>query len=231
MLLPTKGIFNVRDLGGHTAADGRRVKSGLLYRAGDLCPMTDGDRALLEDLGIATVVDFRADVERRERPDDTLATVRNYAAVPIEPGNFMGMAFTVEGAADEMHRLYDSLPGDGLPAYRKLFSLLADPANCPLLFHCSAGKDRTGFAAALILTALGVDEAAVMEDYLASEGPLNQRWGALIKREPQAAPYLTVRRSYLERAIKAVEGRGGFERYLTGELGADLAHLRNLYTE
>jgi protein-tyrosine phosphatase len=100
-----------------------------------------------------------------------------------------------------------------------------------LLFHCSAGKDRTGLASALILHALGADRETVMEDYLASAEHLRKHYTPYLETKPYMVPYMTVREEYLLTALAEIEKHGGLDRYISHELKADTEHLRDLYTE
>jgi protein-tyrosine phosphatase len=232
-LLPTGGIYNVRELGGYpvTGETGRKhIKWGLLYRAGELSAMTAGDKKLLEERNIRTIVDFRSDSERKASPDAEIATVRKRAELPIDAGNLMDMVFTFDGAETEMKKLYAAMPAEAIPRYRVLFELLSDPSNTPLLYHCTAGKDRTGLASALILYALGADTETVYGDYLESTRLLRERLAALMESQPHLVPYMTVQESYLKTAWAEIEKYGGFEKYVRNELRADTDRLRNLYT-
>ena len=230
-ILQTENLHNVRELGGYPAAGGKTVKWGLLFRAGELSDVAGNDKRLLEAQNITTIVDFRSDNERRAAPDAALNTVRRRLELSIDAGNLMDMASTEIGAEAEMKKLYRALPEEAVPRYRVLFSLLADPGNTPLLFHCTAGKDRTGLAAALILYALGTDMPVIFDDYLESARRLGKRFAPVIAREPYMAPYMTVQRSYLETAFARIEECGGLDRYIQDELGADVQLLRRLYTE
>jgi protein-tyrosine phosphatase len=234
-LLPGEGIYNLRELGGYpvTGEKGqiKQIKWGLLYRAGELSAMTVRDKKLLEERNIRTIVDFRSDSEREALPDAKIATVRKRAELPIDAGNLMDMVFTFDGAEIEMKKLYAALPEEAIPRYRVLFELLSDPSNTPLLYHCTAGKDRTGLASALILYALGADKETIYNDYLESTGLLRERLAPQLESQPYLVPYMTVQESYLNTACAEIEKYGGFEKYLKNELNADIHHLRNLYTE
>ncbi|MDR2471016.1 MAG: tyrosine-protein phosphatase [Treponema sp.] len=229
-----EGILNVRDLGGYPVRpDGkrRRIKRGLLYRSEGPSGMSAGDQRTLEDRKIKTVADFRAPEEKSAAFE--LAGARR-VDLPINAGNLMGFSGEdpdPDNSASEMLRLYAALPVEAVKPYRELFALLADPARSPLLFHCSAGKDRTGLAAALILYALGADRETILADYLLSSELLRRYWEPHLKDRPYMIPYLTVREAYLDAALKVIEGRGGLDRYLAVELGADRARLWGLYTE
>jgi protein tyrosine/serine phosphatase len=127
-----------------------------------------------------------------------------------------------------MTKLYTVLPVEALPKYRVLFSFLSDPSNLPLLYYCSAGKDRTGVASALVLYALGADMETIMQDYLYSTENLRPYWE---KHQPYMVPYFTVTENYLLSAFKSIEQYGGIDLYITKELGVDMNHLREIYTE
>jgi protein-tyrosine phosphatase len=120
---------------------------------------------------------------------------------------------------------------EAIPRYRELFALLSNPDNTPLLFHCSAGKDRTGLAAALVLHALGADRETVLEDYLASAEHLRRHYISHIETKPHIAPYMTVREDYLATGLVEIEKYGGLDSYISHELKVDTEHLRKLYTE
>ncbi|MDR2553363.1 MAG: tyrosine-protein phosphatase [Treponema sp.] len=243
-LLVLEKAHNVRELGGYLltafGSGQRHVKWGRIYRSGDLFGLSAADKKCLEDRRIKTIVDFRAPEEKQAAPDDRIATVDRVAELPIDAGNLMGSlspsggwAFnpSPEGAAAEMITLYSVLPREAIPLYRELFALLAESANTPLLFHCSAGKDRTGLASALLLHALGAARDVIMEDYLASTKHLRPVYAIHEKTRPYMIPYMTVREEYLLAALAEIDNYGGLDRYITRELKADPHRLRELYTE
>ena len=225
--------YNVRDLGGYPAAAGKTVRWGLVYRSGDLHTLSDGDVEELRRRGIATVVDFRTDREREDEPHRLPATVRHVADLPITPGNLPDFeTLTDKEAADILVRVNRELVTEARPQYRAFFRELADPANLPLLFNCSAGKDRTGLAAALFLSSLGVDRETVFGDYLLSAVHLRDKYQSQIDENPGLAPLYTVRREYLQAAFDEIDSRyGGTEAYLREQLGVDVELMRRLYTE
>jgi protein-tyrosine phosphatase len=234
-----ENLFNVRDLGGYPVGDGgfnekRQVKRGLLYRAGDLGAPSERDRALLEDRNIRIIMDFRSEKEIQRLPDCEFKTVKHYRALSIDAGNMLELSRIERGIDGEslMEELYRGLAAEARSQYREFFEILADADSAPLLFHCSAGKDRTGFAAALILSALGVDRELIYQDYLLSAKYLTDKYQALLEAEPYLEPVMSVRRSYLEVAFTRIDTDfGGMDRYLGTELGADIKRLRELYTE
>ncbi|MDR1106823.1 MAG: tyrosine-protein phosphatase [Treponema sp.] len=232
-VLPLERLVNIRDLGGFAAADGRFVRRGLLYRAAELSSPSQADRAALEKLALAAVVDFRSGEEAAENPDCAIGTVKLRAKLPIDAGNMLALSRNGGDVPGErlMEALYRCLAEDTREQYREFFAILADGRNAPLLFHCSAGKDRTGFAAALLLSALGAGREDVYRDYLFSAVCLEGKYQDLIDADPGLRPFMTVKRSYLDAAFDIIDGKfGGIERYLKDELGADTGRLRELYT-
>jgi protein-tyrosine phosphatase len=232
-MLPFEGLYNVRDLGGYEAAEGRRVKWGLVYRAGDFNGLTGGDRELLKSLGLKTIVDFRAKEERDAAPDPEFAA-GEFVRIPIDAGNMMDVKQRVGSSSykEAMTALYRSLSRDLISEYSLFFTILADTAKTPLLFHCSAGKDRTGVAAALFLSALGVDRRTVYDDYVLSAPLLEERFRGLVKAQPEVRDMVTVKREYLEASFAIIDDEwGGVELYLAEKLGVNSAALREFYTE
>ena len=180
------GVGNARELGGYASADGRTVRHGVLLRTAALGDATGDDiQRLREVYHLSVVIDLRSSHETGSAPDPEIAGVKNInihiideAAMP-KPESDAG---ETGGPSDKMSRLraaieegifddqmyVDFLSTDvGKSGYSQLFEeLLALPEGEALLFHCSQGKERTGLAAMLILTALGVDQDAIMSDYL-----------------------------------------------------------------
>lgn len=165
----------MRDLGGWPA-DGGRVRFGCVFRGAALSALTEADEAVLSGLRVRTVCDLRGVAESAAAPTRLVGAMIH--SLPIEPlvaASLRDIAAT-HGARGEdvpvlMRRAYVAYALEWGHRYRAMFDLLVDGPGAFLL-HCSAGKDRTGFGAALILTALGVPREAVMEDYLAS----NRLW-------------------------------------------------------
>jgi protein-tyrosine phosphatase len=247
--VPLEKLSNLRELGGYPVTDSggrkKQIKWGLLYRSGGGA-ISAKDTQCLEGLKLKTIVDFRAGEEKEEllvKPSaggfGQLATVSKQVELPINVGNLMGVLSdsgewvynsTADGAVAEMKKLYSALPAEAILQYRELFSLLSDPSNAPLLFHCSAGKDRTGLASALLLHALGANRETIMEDYLASAEYLRKYYIPYLETRPHIVPYMTVREEYLLTAWAEIEKYGGADRYISHELKADTEHLRSLYT-
>ena len=175
--LDFEGANNFRDLGGYPAAPGSRIKPGRVFRADQLGNLTDTDQQLLAQLGIRTVVDFRRRLEREEILDriDDPSVRQLWLPVEEKAADVKGLRRMLEDgeidaagarqylidANENFIRLFSSV-------FRDYLELLLDEANYPIVFHCSAGKDRAGFAAALTLFVAGSSEAVVKHDYMAT---------------------------------------------------------------
>jgi protein-tyrosine phosphatase len=230
-IVPLEGLYNVRDLGGVPLAGGGETPWGVFYRAGDLSTPTANDMAALEKLKIATVVDFRSPEERARDLDVLPSTVTKAVRLEIATARIVDyrQAFDNETSVLCMQNIYRGMVDVGRPRFRDFFALLADKRNTPLLFHCAAGKDRTGFAAALLLSALGASKEPIYEDYLMTIEGLGHKYDSWIAARPHLAPVMTVQKSYLDAAWAALEAFGGIETYLTRELDVDIKALRHLY--
>ena len=172
------GQSNFRDIGGYLTTDGRRVKWGQIYRSGDLHELSDADVKKLEAMDIKAVANFLTEREIRSRGHDRLPEGVREIPLPMEAGNLGDLAAVVNearGTGDfskvpvelnpEIHRI---LMDEGREYYATLLRELADPANRPMVYHCSHGVHRTGTATAILLSALGVPWETVREDYLLS---------------------------------------------------------------
>ena len=258
-LLPLEGGRNFRDLGGYRTTDGKQVKWGKLYRSGVLTGLTDSDYTYLANRNIEAIVDFRSTSERKEEPTywrtgEPQVYSWDYD-LDVDMTEFTEMLgdpeFSVEKFDAMMTEMYPGLAESQKPHYRAMFSELVDDDK-PVLFHCSAGKDRTGVAAALILTALGVDRETVIADYELSEQYLDpgeffdklenptseqQAMAAFYERMPESMKgiILRTRGPYLEAVFATMESQSGSVLgYIQKELlvsDEQLAILRAYYLE
>ncbi len=174
-LLPLEGGVNFRDMGGYPAHEGRRVKWRHLYRSGTMSRLTSADREHLAQRGIRTVIDFRTVEEQEREPNEWgLSLGDAYWRRPHTEtfGNWSGLdpakLQAVRDVEIVMEEGYRHLPRQQAEAYAEMFRRLA-AGNVPAVIHCTAGKDRTGGGAALILAALGVPRDAIIADFVMTE--------------------------------------------------------------
>jgi protein-tyrosine phosphatase len=247
-----EGALNFRDLGGYPTTDGRVVAWGRLFRSDGLHQLTPTDLDVLHGLGIKVVCDLRntnevaVDVSRF--PADArvkrlhLPIGGDTANAPsiidlIRAGEIA--AFGVDAVVD----VYGLMIEHGAPSFGTVVREAADPAHLPLLFHCTAGKDRTGVTAMLLLSTLGVADADILDDY---ELTTDYRSGARVEQlrpELEAAgvdieavlPFLVAPREVMTGAMAFVRDRwGSVEGYLTGpaEVPAEaIERLHELHLE
>ena len=251
--IPTSGVANLRDLGGWGSADGRVVAAGKVFRSAMLGRATPEDLQRLTDLRIGTVVDLRTASERIERPDllpDGVVTVvadvlADYAqATPATLEKVLvdppaATEFLANGKAEELlgdaYRAIVSLDS-ALAGYRQLFGHMLADAGHALLFHCTTGKDRTGWGAAALLLLLGVDLEDVRAEYLLTNdqllpalGPVFDSFAAAGGDPGVLLPVFGVRAAYLDTALDELAVRfGSIEEYFATGLGIDHAEQETL---
>lgn len=229
--------INLRDLGGIEAADGRVTRGGVLFRCAAMGGLSDAERRTLAALGLHTIVDLRTNSERAEHPTpwEELGC-GDYWARDHEPSQGGGLSdlfadgtLTRDSAHEMMVRVYRDLPYGHLEVLQALFRRILS-ARGPLLFHCTSGKDRTGMAAALVLSALGAPREAIIADYLASlnfdvlASPAFRE--CPIERREALAPIYLVNRDYMEAMFAAIEGReGSVEAFLLQRLALEPGEL------
>ncbi|MFI8100468.1 tyrosine-protein phosphatase [Streptomyces sp. NPDC086023] len=232
------GVRNFRDVGGLPTTDGRRMRTGRLFRSGHLAHATDTDAQYLASLGLHTVFDFRNAADKAlEGPDVELPGVRNVNIPLSDPAD--GKEFWTMVRDGDLTQLEEVL-GDGRAAarmsasYRKMIKertaehsrvvhALAED-SVPALMHCAAGKDRAGLSIAVTLLALGVERGAIVTDYLESNAPhrryrVRRGSDAPEARSPEVmallSPLFDARAEYLEAAFATIdEVWGGVDGYL-----------------
>jgi protein-tyrosine phosphatase len=236
--LNLEGASNFRDVGGYPASDGRTVRWRKIFRSNHLGHLTDADIDIVRELGVKTAFDFRGSEER------TAAVCKveeiKVHSLPIEPtvvaalrARLQARALSSADALEIMRESYRGYVRLNTHSFRELFAqILKDTA--PLVIHCTAGKDRTGFACALVLHALGVPSDVIAADYL-----LTNRF---YRRDPNASPDLpddvrnaigSVEASFLVAGFEAVRADyGGLESYFRDGLGLgehERAELKGRY--
>lgn len=252
-LIPMKTLPNLRDIGGVTTADGGTVRTGLLYRSTDLYRLNGEDATHFQALGINTIFDLRTEEERTREPDvvpegsrevvlDVLAGVTGIgpaALLDVMKNPQQAQETLGGGKAVELfrsgYRQVVMLPS-ALNAYSEFFRAIDDPQNRPALFHCTTGKDRTGWAAAATLTLLGVSRDDVMADYLDTNRDLLPALQPMFDRFAKAGgdpellkPVFGVDPRYLDEAFATVDRQfGSMDRYFARGLRIDDARRERL---
>jgi len=243
--LPLACCDNFRDLGGYETRDGRSVRWNRLYRTSELSKLTRSDLEYLSQFDVKLVCDFRSDSERNARPDRTIDDAPEVLDLPIDQEGVDSEDLRVKirtgglvalGLEQKMLAAYRAFVDDYSAEWNAMFQRLAREENLPTVVHCTAGKDRTGFASALVLLALGVPEETVFEDYLRTNYYQQDffrfilRWIPLysfFRTDPEdMLPLIEARREYLQVALdEMVAHYGSIDAYLEQALGVD-AELR-----
>jgi protein-tyrosine phosphatase len=208
---PFEGIVNFRDLGGYETTDGRRLKWGQVFRSGHLARISEKDKILIKRMGIKVICDFRSPGEVEAQPDwlpeDGSVTYDHYPIVHGEFDPVDAMERLQKGdiswlTEDFVIKRYIKKIDEFPNVWGEIIHTLSDPKNRPLVFHCTAGKDRAGACAAIILLALGVPEDIVIYDhglsnvYIADAlKMINERIKALGIDPDDVAPYFTAPRN------------------------------------
>lgn len=243
--LELTGAANFRDLGGYGVGTGQRTCWGRLYRSDALADLSAEDQARLAALGLRTLIDFRVPAERRRRPN-ALPPGTDTATVEIgfmpEGGiemlrDVMAGRIDAAGVAREVTRHYRAMPVAHHREYAAMFDHIERAAGAPVLIHCTAGKDRTGYGAAIILLALGASRATVLEDYALTNAYRRDHGFLFSERTPRDVvdTLMSVRPEYLEAALATIDAEyGSVDAYLDRALGltdARRERLRALLTE
>ncbi|MGW4684314.1 tyrosine-protein phosphatase [Streptomyces sp. NPDC004244] len=252
--IPLQGAVNVRDLGGYRTWTGGRVRQGLVYRSDALNRLTPADLGAVSGLGLAKVVDFRIPLEVQYDGPDRLPAGPTPVSRPVSDLGLFATLVGVIGSGDPA-RQEEVLGGGRAEAYmREVYrTFVTSPANRaqfgetlrelaqgsgPLLFHCTSGKDRTGWLSYVLLRALAVPEESAERDYLASNA-FRAAYDARVRealrqsgrmQDPDLLiPLQEVRVGYLDAANTQLEADyGGFYGYLADGLGLDLRTLAKL---
>ena len=254
-----EGLHNVRDLGGMPAA-GASVKPGVLFRGDQLFFATESDRSKVDELGIRTVIDFRSAPERAEKPDPDIPGVRNLhlpviqdvrAGIAHDSESNASMVKMIAQGADIDRSLVDTYMqkmyagfvegAEASEQYGRFFDevVLAAERGEALFWHCTAGKDRAGFATVVVLEALGVARDDIFDDYLETNARLSAVVEQLIATVGRMLPsegardaarrFFRADASYLVAAYETADRLyGSFDAYLERALGVDAGKRKSL---
>jgi protein-tyrosine phosphatase len=256
--IPIATVPNLRDLGGW-GTPGGKVRSGLIFRSAEFANLEGEDASAFGELGIRSVYDFRTEAERAAQPNvvpdgveyvtiDILADSTDAAPAMLlkviddppaaEQALGEGRALSLfQGSYREMIDLPSARSG-----YKQFFEQIANPEHQPALFHCTTGKDRTGWAAASLLLLLGVSREDVFADFMLTNEqllpmtrPVSDHFASLGGDPAVLAPVLGVQKEYLDAAIAEMTSKyGDIDAYFADGLGLDsstIDDLRTTYTE
>ncbi len=238
-LVPFEGAHNFRDLGGYPSSLGGATRWGVLYRAAGLSEMTPADLDGLAALGIRTVYDLRRDEERELAPDPvpTVHVCLMSHVLANVPMPDRGALVDHDDGTQFMRQLYGGLLAHAGAEIGRLMRDVAGGESLPAVFHCTAGKDRTGIVAALILLAVGVDREIVLDDFeLTNRYVTRETHAAMYQRmidhgmSPEAAAGMfAAARASMAAVLDELDAEyGGVERYLETYAGFDAGHLARL---
>ena len=246
-------VPNLRDAGGYTTADGSMVRRGVAYRANQLNPISPADLKKIADLGLKNDFDLRTAEEREAKPDilppgvkdvwlNVLADAKGMNVAEVEqvlkdPKTANVLLGNGKAAAEfvKTYREFITLPSANA-AFGQLFLAMSKKKELPALYHCTTGKDRTGWASAALLTLLGVPQDKVYEDYLRSNEYILPAYKSLIDHFVAAGgdpsiPHdiLGVKAEYLQASFDQVKTQyGSIENYFDKGLGIDRARQQKL---
>jgi len=222
-LLPMDGSHNTRELGGYKTTDGKSVKWGMLFRSDKLSDISETDQQYLQNLGIKKIVDFRSEAEKIE------AVLKGETDKEVK-------SFLIDANKEFVT--------DYTGVYEDFLRGLIDE-DAPTLFHCTAGKDRAGFAAAITLIALGVSREDVINDYMKTNAFTKERIEEILNQIELMSlyqadaeilrPLIGVEKIYIETAFETAEEQyGSLENFIRVGLNIsdeDIQKLRNKYLE
>ena len=249
-LLPMDGAFNTRELGGYKTTDGKSVKWGMLFRSDKLSDISENDQLYLQSLGIKRIVDFRSEAEKTEDPNIIPEGI-NYIETPINVDGAMRSKIeaVLKGETNKEVKSFlvdanKEFVTNYTSVYEDFLRGLIDEDG-PTLFHCTAGKDRAGFAAAITLIALGVSKEDVIEDYMKTNIFTKDKIDEMIDKIKLMSlyqadaeilrPLIGVERIYIETAFKTAEEKyGSLENFIREGLNIsdeEIQILRNKFVE
>lgn len=235
------GVPNLRDIGGYPTIDGHRVRRGLLFRSGQLTQLTDRECTIVAKLNIAAVCDFRTAGERDAAPTRWAGSTPEIVSLPnvdLDHQQFrqqLAKGTTAIELANLMAELYATTVAAYAPSFAIALHIIVN-TDRPVLYHCSAGKDRTGIFTALLLSFLGVERETVIQDYLLSNRHVatDRHIDTFADEMNVASAFVRILfcadRAYLQAAFEAIDRRyaslNGYRRSALGCSDEDLDRLK-----
>ncbi|MBI9042947.1 MAG: tyrosine-protein phosphatase [Anaerolineaceae bacterium] len=246
-------VNNFRELGGYPTRDNRTLKYRKLFRSGHLSAISRRGLRSMEELKLCSVVDFRS-VQENEKQPDRLPTGLDYHHFSIlDEGNAQlnneihdrvkNKEYEGFDPIIEMSKAYQQFATEFTPQYKKFLEVVLNAEGDAILWHCTAGKDRTGFAAAILMRILGVSDEIIMQDYLLSRQYVNPNSlkimlvGLIFGRRAynMVKPLMEVHQIWLQSAFAALDNAwGDFEGYLNNGLklmNEDIVQLKHYYLD
>ncbi|MDH4549916.1 tyrosine-protein phosphatase [Pseudomonas sp. BN607] len=237
--LALDGAVNFRDMGGYEASCGRQIKGGVLYRSDSLAELTAKDMSAIQALRLRSVIDLRHNSERLAKPNRLLPSWggRTHALGFLPHGAtclfeaVRSRSIDAAQARESLCSMYRHLPTTQCKHFAQVLQVLLQEHSYPALIHCTSGKDRTGFAIAVVLMALGVSRETIMQDYLLTNDyrrDLSFMLGEEVEPEVMAI-IKSASAEYLQAAFDVIDRvYGSSELFLLGGLGLTFADLRRL---
>lgn len=247
--IQSSNIDNFRAVGGYSTADGKKMKRGLYFRSGSLHDADKEDIRLLENLQIRTIIDVRSASESSRNKDRLPSGVRffncpsdNHEGVIDENG--VGALFHRNKLEEHVKREYLINIQDGAKNYARMFEILADEGNVPVLVHCEQGKDRTGIFTALLLDLLGVRRQTIIAEYSLSNYSGERLFRKMKERDTvlkrmdvdleEIKMFAVSNPVWISTVLKWVDDHGGTEAYLVNRGGMDpeaISRIKDIYLE
>lgn len=250
-MLPLESAINMRDLGGYAGSDGRQTRWEKMIRSEELCHLSPEDEKKLDTYGITHVFDFR-DEDKAEAMPDYIPKGAVYVNIPILKGAHHASSavdYSKPGSVKNfMKGLYKYMVEERAQEYAQILHLLADDPDAKILFHCTNGKDRTGFLAAMLLLLAGVPEEVILSDYSLTNLTFDEAFetlGTILQDDMEKTSHLRIPRGllrdffgvdpdWLKLQLDYIRDQGGIDAYLlanTDLTEADLARVRENITE
>jgi protein-tyrosine phosphatase len=246
-LLKIPGVINFRDLGGYQTRTGQTVKWGQLYRSGDLSKLKPRGLDTISDFGLYAVLDFRSNYEAERRPSRVPEGLQEIHLPVMDQVN---RDISQQIRERLKNKEYEGFDPDGLilkayqqfateftPAFKTFIQTVLHARGSPVLWHCSAGKDRTGYAAAILLRLLEVDQSVIYQDYLLSNQYVRRINGqilpAIIARGYKAykmiSPLMSVQKNWLRASFESIDNEwGSFDDYLRDGLALNPSEVQQM---